>query len=350
LSQQELYFVQYQSMKISIRTIRLFAPLAFWAFQILILIIRNIYRMGDLSFSEILSPALVTFPLDCFTFCAFYYFFAPKYFKKERPALYIPLGLAFFILHGFIWISVYHYLGVEKTSRLMAFYASSMGHSLLYAFYAIVFRMAIDWFEKQNKQKELDKQHIKTELALLRSQINPHFLFNTLNNIHSFVMKDKDKASFALIKLSEIMRYMLYEAKGEEVFLIKEVEYLENFIKLHQLRYKNPDFVSFRTKGIRPNLMVPPMLFIPFIENAFKHGKKSGDGKIKIALILERDEIRFTCLNQKRELNKTEQKEPKGIGIQNIKRRLELLYPAMHKLAIEEDEKYFSAKLMIKLK
>ncbi|MDX9705685.1 MAG: histidine kinase [Weeksellaceae bacterium] len=226
-------------------------------------------------------------------------------------------------------------------------YLSSFGHTINYAFLGIIFRLGIEWFEKRDKQKELEKQNIKTELALLRAQINPHFLFNTLNNINSFAQTNSDKTSYAIIKLSSIMRYMLYEANAEKVFLVNEIQYIQNYIDLQKLRYKNPNFIELKTSGINSKIQIPPMLFIPFIENVFKHGKKSEDEKIEIRIEVNEHEINFFCKNTKRVLNETEKISNAGIGIANIKRRLEILFPANNKLDIFENEKHYIVNLKI---
>jgi two-component system, LytTR family, sensor kinase len=335
-------------MSISFKKVKIYTPFVFWAFQLIIHIIRNIYVLADRSFASLLAGIKLTFPLDFVTFSIFYFFFAPKFFKREKISLYIGLGIAYFILYSFIWSFVYYLDGTEK-KYMAVIYASSMGHNILYAFYGIVIRMAIDWFEKRDEKRELEKQNVKIELALLRSQINPHFLFNTLNNINSFAASDPDKTSWSIIKLSDIMRYMLYEARAEKVLIGKEISYINNFLDLQRIRYKDSSFIQFRTGGIPSNIFIPPMLFIPFIENAFKHGKKSGNEKISISLEWNEPILEFTCTNRKRELSETEKTGPRGIGIENIRRRLELLYPGMHQLSIEETQTEYMVKLTIYL-
>jgi len=236
-------------MSISIRKIKLYAPALFWLFQIIVHIIRNLYLLIERPFSDIFTNIVFTFPLDIVTFCVFYYYLAPKFLKKENLKLYISLGVLYFIAYSFVWAYVYYLRGMAE-NQLFGIYFSSIGHTLLYTFYAIIIRLAIDWFQKRDDKKELEKQNIKTELALLRSQINPHFLFNTLNNINSYAVSQPDKSSFAIIKLSEIMRYMLYEAKDERVLLEKEINYINNYLDLQKIRYKHNDFVSFNTRNL----------------------------------------------------------------------------------------------------
>lgn len=335
-------------MKLQYKHIKLISPLAFWIFQILIFFIRNIYKIPDTSLSALFKSIVYTYPLDIVTFLVFYFIFAPKFFRKQKLRTNVFFSVLYFIIYSFVWVYAYHLQGIPK-EQLGVIYASSMGHNFLNAFYGIIIRIAIEWVESREKQKELEKQNVKTELALLRSQINPHFLFNTLNNINSFSQTSAEKTSYAIIKLSDIMRYMLYEAKSEKVLLSKEIKYIQDYLDLQRLRYENPEFVKFICGNIPANVFVAPMLFIPFIENAFKHGQKNGNEKIKIELNHIDKTLIFSCKNKKRKLNETEKSVYSGIGIENIRRRLDLIYPQKHLLNIDENQTDYSIHLKIEL-
>jgi len=170
-------------MKLSPHRIKMLTPVLFWVFQLFVHIIRNIYRLSEMPFSRIINPVIITYPLDIVTFCIFYFWFAPGFFKRKKLQLLFLLSLVWLIGYSFIWVLVYYLTGTTADA-LPAIYFSSMGHTFLYGFYGVIIRMAIDWFHQREEQREMEKQNIKTELSLLRSQINPHFLFNTLNNIH----------------------------------------------------------------------------------------------------------------------------------------------------------------------
>ncbi|MCB2197062.1 MAG: histidine kinase [Bacteroidetes bacterium] len=327
--------------------LRRLAPFVFWVFQIIINFTRNFYVIATKSFLKVLQPMLITYPLDFITFSLFYFLFTPRFYKKKDLKFLILISIIYPFIYGFVWITIYYLSGLHDLELLKLYYFSSFGHTLSYAFYGIVFRLAIDWFENREKRKELEKQNIKTELALLRSQINPHFLFNILNNINSFAQNSSEKTSFAIIKLSELMRYMLYEAKEDKVFIEKEIKHIENYIELQKMRFKIPGLIEFDSSCSNSNIKIPPMLFIPFIENAFKHGKKSTGSKIKIQLEASDTEIKFSCTNQIRILNETERNEPGGIGIENIKRRLQIIYPEKHTLNIKKEDDSFNVSLKI---
>lgn len=204
------------------------------------------------------------------------------------------------------------------------------------------------WFRSQQVKKELENKNKTSELALLRSQLNPHFLFNTLNNIDSLIMTNQEKASDAIIKLSDIMRFMLYDASTDTVPLTKEINYLKSYISLQKIRLKEPNFVSFSLEGNCEGKTIAPMLFIPFVENAFKHGQKNVKAPgIKIILTCQTKSVNFEVINNFDETKSYNKDNTQGIGLANTKRRLELLYPGNHELEIIKDDNYFISRLKI---
>jgi LytS/YehU family sensor histidine kinase len=220
--------------------------------------------------------------------------------------------------------------------------------SIISGAYAILIKFAIDWFDTQKLKAELVNQTQSSELALLRSQVNPHFLFNTLNNIYSLVCKNSPDAPEAIMKLSSIMRYMLYDANTEVVLLEKEIEYLESFIELQKLRIRYKDFVELRIEGEVGNKTIAPMLLIPFVENAFKHGSKSGTlPGIRIHLVTTPYQLLFEVTNHLKKNLLPLKDNSGGIGLQNIKRRLEILYPGRYVLETTQENDLYKVKLLI---
>jgi two-component system LytT family sensor kinase len=192
----------------------------------------------------------------------------------------------------------------------------------------------------------LEKQ--SGELALLRSQINPHFLFNTLNNIYSLVYKKSDDAPEAVMKMSSIMRYMLYDATTDKVLLEKEIEYLKSFIELEKLRIRHKDFVELNITGNVEGRTIAPMLLIPFVENAFKHGSRSVTNPgIRINLSIGPKQILFEVSNHVRQNGTATKDEVGGIGLTNIRRRLNLLYPGKYQLDINQNEDMYLVNLIL---
>jgi LytS/YehU family sensor histidine kinase len=225
---------------------------------------------------------------------------------------------------------------------------SSVRLTVIFTIYSVLVRLAIDWYGSQKLKAELITRNQASELALLRSQVNPHFLFNTLNNIYSLVYKKSDDAPEAVMKLSSIMRYMLYDATTDKVLLEKEIEYLKSFIELQKLRLRQQDFVEIAIHGNPNGRTIAPMLLIPFVENAFKHSSKNSPHPgIRINLFIEVEKIQFIVANHIRKSPETAVDPSGGIGMHNIQRRLDLLYPGKHSLLITEDQDIFTVKLVI---
>lgn len=286
-------------------------------------------------------------------FYSFYLFIGPKILTRNRIMLFLGVFIAFIVLYTALIMTFYPRLlfsiidPPDKPVSIVRWYFFSFSYHFVYALWGTMFRFSIDWFGSKQKEKELEKQNISSELALLRSQINPHFLFNTLNNINSFVHRDPDKTSFGIIRLSEIMRYMLYEANADKVLLEKELNYISSYIDLQKLRVSTPDYVSITVDGDVNGIMVPPMLLIPFIENAFKHGRKKVNGPgVYIRIRIDQKTLEFEIKNY---LVKVKQKmgEEGGFGLKNIKRRLDLIYGKNYELKCETGDEMFTVHLNI---
>jgi len=291
------------------------------------------------------------------SFYIFYSFFTPRLILKKKALVFI----IFFIIYitGFSYITtvascqLYEYILPEplKLLTFSQFYIAILSYHITYILLGIMARIAIDWFVSSQKQKEIEKQNISSELALLRSQINPHFLFNTLNNLNSFVYREPETTYFGITKLSDILKYMIYDASTDKVFLDNEISYINNFIALQKLRIKDPDYIQFQIEGNTKDILISPMLLIPFVENAFKHGRKNVEGKgISISLKISEDNLIFIVSNYILDsTSATNSNKNGGFGLKNIKRRLDLLYPGDYSLEILKETDIFTVKLSIKL-
>lgn len=210
-------------------------------------------------------------------------------------------------------------------------------------------KFTFDWFKNARIRRELENQNLTSELAFLKSQINPHFLFNTLNNIHTLAYKKSDEAPEAIMKLSDLMRYMLYESDTEMVPLDTEIAHLKSFIGLQALRFKTQNIVRLDISGDTASKMIAPLLLLPFVENAFKHGYNlKKEGAIVIELNADED-IRFSVENEQAPQGMATQKdEVGGIGLENINRRLELIYKTDYTLEVKESSSHFKINLTLK--
>jgi LytS/YehU family sensor histidine kinase len=206
-----------------------------------------------------------------------------------------------------------------------------------------------DTLINQQLQKEREKHYLETELKFLRAQIQPHFFFNTLNNIYSLTLKKSDEAPEVVLKLSDLMSYMLYESTAPLVPLAKEIDYLHNYLDIEQLRFGNRITIHFTIEGNTTGVQIPPMILILFLENSFKHGVKNTISHIllRIRLKVEADHLFFHVENPAPEEEKDV--NAKGIGLQNVRRRLDLLYGDRYTLEIREANKVFAVILKMPL-
>jgi hypothetical protein len=217
---------------------------------------------------------------------------------------------------------------------------------------AIAYFFLKKWARTELVRNQLEAYQLSTEVKFLKSQINPHFLFNTLNNLFSMAQgKGNDELADGISKLSGMMRYMIYDSNAGSVPLNKEIAYLEDCITLNKLRYADDEVkVIFDYPAQAGSTAIAPMLFIPFVENAFKHGVSIGQTSgIDIAIMVSDHRLIFTCVNTKYSTIKKMEDEKSGIGLENVKRRLDLLYPGKHNLLINEDHGKYIVKLEIDL-
>ena len=202
-----------------------------------------------------------------------------------------------------------------------------------------------EWYRNEKEKQMMEKEKLATELSFLKSQVNPHFLFNTLNGIYSLANQKSDKTGDAIVKLSELMRHMLYESEKELVDLEKEIAYLANYIELQKLRLPKDSHVSFSIEGDTIGKTIEPMLMIPFIENAFKHGVDADGANIDVSIKVTNEELKLKVING---ISKSQRKdESSGIGLANIKKQLENRYPGKHNLEISETEDTFHVDLSL---
>jgi len=308
-----------QSMLVYLLLESLFHPVVFYTFFFLV-IPGTIYRKG-MVLSTILLYVVAIFGL-----------------------LVIKIGLVF-------GIDTLLDLGFEKHDLYGAkFIASTLVNIVFMVALSLLVRIALYWASDQRKTTELALEEHKLEIELLKAQINPHFFFNTLNNIYSLVYKKSDDAPAAVMKLSEIMRYIIYDSKSQMVPMEKEVEQLENYIELERLRSSDPGFIEIETRGNFSMHTVPPMVFLAFAENAFKHGKrKVKKPGIRFEIAAEKGQITYQVTNHiltEPHNNHTGE----GIGMHNTRRRLELLYPNCHKLNINKNKDIYEVKLTLNCK
>lgn len=283
-----------------------------------------------------------------------YHFLFPRYLQKRRWGLSVAIGLGIAALAaclGFLTIA----LGSEEALGCLTTcfpYGGSFTFAVavLFGVIGLVLKGFLTWLDELKLKEELVEKNHKMELALVKAQLDPHFLFNTINNIDVLITKDPAEASRYLNKLSDMMRFMLYETKTEEVPLTQELQYIEKYVELQRIRTANPNYVQYAVEGSAEQRMVAPMIFIPFIENAFKHAtNKKQDHAIDIDIQIAPDQITFRCAN-KYEANGQAKKQvngANGLGNELIERRLQLLYPETHQLTVDHQNGHYQVELSL---
>jgi two-component system, LytTR family, sensor kinase len=277
----------------------------------------------------------------------------PKLLLKRKIWIYIAALLGCFILISvmhYLWGFILNDLGLRSGRHPMTdrLYYPIFPALLVYGLSSAI-RITNEWFKNDKQKKEMENEKLTSELAFLKSQVNPHFLFNILNNICSLARKKSDDTENALIKLSQIMRYMLYESKDEKVSLEKEVDYLQSYIELQRLRISDKVIIKFSITGSPERLMIEPLLLIPFVENAFKHGiSYLEESIVNILLIVKEKELTFQVDNSIAMKRDAAIQIDSGIGLKNVRRRLDLLYPGKYTLLVNDNGAVYKIDLNIK--
>ena len=244
-----------------------------------------------------------------------------------------------YVLPGYYFISYYEFYDIAQ------FFIAYIGLTTL-------LKLSKAWFQLSASEKKLsivEKEKLDAELRALKSQINPHFLFNSLNNLYALSLKGDQQTSAFILKLSEVMRYMIYESNGNFVLLKNELNFIKNYVDLQKLRSDTRAHISFRISGKVRQQKIAPLLFIPFIENSFKHGIKGKTGQtyVNIDLEVNDNELLLKVENNKGSVDEVETGHFKGIGLNNVRKRLTLIYPEKHHLTICDRNEVFSVQLKL---
>ncbi|PTX20281.1 histidine kinase [Pontibacter mucosus] len=250
-----------------------------------------------------------------------------------------------YLLEQKLFLALFGFSNYSEGTALSYFFFDNIYWALPGIFIGAVVWAFEATIQKERENRSLKQEKVQAELAFLKTQINPHFLYNTLNYLYSLAYPVSDKLADAIIRLSDLMRYMLHESKDGKVELQKEVDYLHNYLEIYRLRFEDNFFVNFNIQGHVNGQRVPSLVLIPFVENALKHGVvDDASAPVTINLQLENDSLYFDVSNR---INKNQKDQTTGIGLPNIRRRLELIYPGKYNLDVQEDGQHF--KTMLKL-
>jgi two-component system sensor histidine kinase AlgZ len=335
----------------------LFLHLSFWCVYVSFFIYNVSSRGGeefDLMQTLVRSSVHITFNM----LIAYlnYFFFLPRFLDRKNFGRYLMEFFIPFIILMILRVHLQRYMVDGYTYHIHYFYSvtfivQSAATTLFIVIFVGMLRFAKDWFEFEAKKKEVENERLSAELNFLKAQINPHFLFNTLNNLYYLAYSKSDNTTEVIAKLSQMMRYMIYESNHSEVLLSKELEYMQSYISLERLRLNNQIPIKFEVDGNPETLKIAPLILIPFLENAFKHGVSGNDAAawVNLSIKLHGKECIYTVENSKIHSVNSENREGSGIGLQNVKRRLELSYPGHYKLDISDQPNQFSIQLKLTL-
>jgi len=333
---------------------------AYWGVYFLLLVLFELAGLHTMHFTFLgfwhavfFSPATIFSGLSGIV--AFYIFYFVLFSRLLQPRRLMLLGLTaigvslgsallvFLIMSRllFPWLKYGFTWDTGREVLVLGFIAFVNG------VLALVMRGFITFYREIQLKEYLRRQNAELELALIKSQISPHFLFNTLNNIDVLIEKDAARASGYLNKLSDILRFMLYETKTDRIPVGEELVYIGKYIELQKIRTAHPEYIQFTIEGESDQLMVEPLLFLPFIENAFKHAGKKEEGAIKIRFKLDREKITFDCENRYDPKGPALPEANGGLGNGIIRRRLQLLYPGRHTLEINAGHEVYKATLTL---
>lgn len=285
-----------------------------------------------------------------------YFFFLPRFLNHKSLIRYIlEFSIPFAVLVR-VFILLKRYLIDGNTHKICYFYEDKFTvNVVLSTLFIVIFvgmlKFAEGWFELEAKKKEIENERLTSELRFLKAQINPHFLFNTLNNLYYLAFTNSPNTTEVIAKLSQMMRYMIYDSNHAKVPLIKEIEYMKNYISLEKLRLNEPISINFEVYGNTNGVLIVPLIFISFLENAFKHGVSNNfsGAWITADIVLEGTACIYTVANSKLPQNLVNSEEQSGIGLKNVKRRLELSYPDNFELEIEDKADEYRVRLKLNL-
>ncbi|AHM62670.1 signal transduction histidine kinase LytS [Flammeovirgaceae bacterium 311] len=277
-----------------------------------------------------------------------HFFILTRFWNSRKFGLYL-LGLTLVLLLGPLpFLLAYKGEINDWSTFLDQFFTTLFSIVIIFVILSWVARAIENWVINEFKRERLEKQAAQAELSYLKWQINPHFLFNTLNNIHTLSFKNSPATPEAIMRLSSMMRYMLYEANADTVALNREIEYLQDFISLQQLRYKKTSIVDFVVVGDTDSCQIAPLLFIHFLENAYKHSPaRLNEGDIRLSIEIKENSLIFSIQNPTGDGKAAAIQEVGGIGLTNVKKRLQLLYPGQHVFEVSSSEEFFKVVLKI---
>ncbi len=329
--------------------------LLYWSVWSVLYVLTNYFTVYDRTIWQCISHELLVLPIKmgCAYFIA--YFLMPRYLYKKRYLEFIITAMVTAGIFGWMLLLLYYEMIYPTILGKTGYYTDHAsfiykGVELIYITSLVLgIKFFQNFLQERQRNQTLLQEKIKAELRFLKNQVQPHFLFNTLNNIYGMVLSNNKNAGESIIKLSEILGYLLYDSDVEMISVASEIDNLESFIELERLRYDRKLDFRYQKSVIPFDAYISPLILLPFVENAFKHGPAKEEGKSIIDLKIEiiNDTLHFTIRNTYNEVS-IDSNLKSGIGMKNITKRLKLIYPEKHELNIERGE-MFEVNLKITL-
>jgi two-component system LytT family sensor kinase len=286
-----------------------------------------------------------------------FYFIVRRWLFSKQLGLFILFTALYLIGLHYYMTGVYFVIGhtplfpLKMQTEALRWYKADLIHfSVIYMFREFLCLGALAYFIRSAKQdaqvRELKETQLITELNYLKAQLHPHFFFNTMNNIYSLALSQSDKTAPLVAKLADMMRYILYEANQKKVPLANEIRFISDYIAAEKIRHRSGNEINFDVQGITNDMEIEPLLLLPFIENAFKHGleQETGAGFVNVVICRAENELILQVNNSKPQ---SVAESTRGIGLQNALKRLDLLYPQRHQLDIKADDKNYQVTLSL---
>lgn len=324
--------------------------LSFFVYQI------TSYRKREIDMTEVVLHATMNGVFNMIVAYMNYFIFLPRFLEKKKIGQYLLEFFIPFVILMFFRVHLQRYVIDGYSHQVHFFYTTTFivqaaATSLFIVIFVAMLRFAKEWFEFEAKKKEVENEKLQAELNFLKAQINPHFLFNTLNNLYYLAYSQSPNTTEVIAKLSQMMRYMIYDTNHAKVLLSKEIEYMQNYISLERLRLSNQIPIEFTVQGNVQDIRITPLIFITFLENAFKHGVSGNNAEawVKATIVIQGNTCTYKVENSKHNAIKTDAAGKSGIGLQNVQRRLALSYPERHTLTIEETPERYSVELKLVL-
>ncbi len=321
----------------------------FWLFYLIVLTMVFARFLGfEQAILRNIVNAAVLAPLVYFNL----YFLVGKYLFKEKYIQYAAAVLFLILATSPLRAYIDTFFSNSQNNPLVMYSAAHYGtiflSSVIMLGITTTLKLLEEWYDKKEMETELLRHRFEAELKFLKAQINPHFLFNVLNNIYSLTYLEGKAAAPQILKLSGLMRYMLYESDETIVDLKNEIDYIKNYLDLQQLKSESANNIVFNLEGNTDQIKIAPLLFIPFFENAFKHGDvlDNKSGYIKASIKVTTEELNFHMENTIAPAE-TRKDTVGGIGLDNVQKRLQLLYPSKHSLSISKENNIFIVDLKI---